>query len=114
MSDLMYPVEIINLPSGGKYYPEGHPLRETSGQLELKYMTAKEEDILTSTNLIQNGTVIDELLKSLIVHKGVKSADLTTGDINAILIASRVLAYGKDYEIEYDGPAVILKKKEQE
>ena len=54
MSDLMYPVEIINLPSEGNYYPEGHPLRETSGQLELKYMTAKEEDILTSTNLITN------------------------------------------------------------
>ena len=114
MSDLMYPVETINLPSEGRYYPEGHPLRENSGQLEMKYMTAKEEDILTSTNLIQNGTVIDRLLDSLIIHEGVKASDLTTGDINAILIASRVLAYGKDYEIEYDGPAVILKKKEQE
>ena len=101
MSELMYPVEIINLPSEGKYYPEGHPLRETSGQLELKYMTAKEEDILTSTNLIANGTVIDELLKSLIVHKGVKSVDLTTGDVTAVLLAARVLAYGKDYDVQF-------------
>ena len=101
MSDLMYPVEIINLPSEGKYYPEGHPLRETSGQLELKYMTAKEEDILTSTNLIANGTVIDKLLESLIVHEGVKPVDLTTGDVNAVLLAARVLAYGKEYSVQF-------------
>ena len=50
MSDLMYPVEVVTLPSQGKFYPKGHPLRENGGQLELKYMTAKEEDILTSSN----------------------------------------------------------------
>jgi len=102
MSELMYPVETINLPSEGKYYPKGHPLRENGGQLEMKYMTAKEEDILTSTNLIQNGTVMDRLLDSLVVHEGVKPADLTTGDINAVLIAARVLAYGKDYSVEVE------------
>ena len=102
MSDLLYPVETINLPSGGKYYPKGHPLRENGGLLELKYMTAKEEDILTSTNLIQNGTVMDRLLDSLVVHDGVTPADLTTGDINAVLIAARVLAYGKDYTVEVE------------
>jgi len=101
MSELLYPVEIINLPSEGKYYPEGHPLRKTGGQLELKYMTAKEEDILTSTNLIANGTVIDRLLESLIVHEGVKPVDLTTGDINAVLLAARVLAYGKNYDVKF-------------
>ena len=97
----MYPVETINLPSEGKYYPEGHPLRKTGGQLELKYMTAKEEDILTSTNLIANGTVIDRLLESLIVHEGVKPVDLTTGDVNAVLLAARVLAYGKNYDVKF-------------
>ena len=102
MSELMYPVETINLPSGGKYYPKGHPLRENGGLLELKYMTAKEEDILTSTNLIQNGTVIDKLLESLVVHEGVKAVDLTTGDVNAVLLASRVLAYGKDYNVKFE------------
>ena len=102
MSDLMYPVEVVTLPSQGKFYPKGHPLRENGGQLELKYMTAKEEDILTSTNLIANGTVMDRLMDSLVVHKGVKPADLTTGDLNAVLVASRVLAYGKDYPIEID------------
>ena len=102
MSELMYPVETINLPSEGKYYPKGHPLRENGGQLEMKYMTAKEEDILTSTNLIQNGTVVDRLLENLVVHKGVKPSELTTGDMNAVLIAARVLAYGKDYEVQYE------------
>ena len=100
MSDLMYPVEVVTLPSQGKFYPKGHPLRENGGQLELKYMTAKEEDILTSTNLIANGTVMDRLVDSLVVHKGVKPTDLTTGDLNAVLIASRVLAYGKEYPLE--------------
>ena len=102
MSELMYPVEIINLPSEGRYYPKGHPLRENGGQLEMKYMTAKEEDIMTSTNLISNGTVIDRLLESLVVHEGVNPRDLTTGDVNAILLAARVLAYGKDYNVQFD------------
>ena len=99
MTEFMYPTEVIQLPSQGKYYPEGHPLRENGGKLDVKYMTAKEEDILTSTNLIANGTVVDKLLDSLVIHKGVKHTDLTTGDANAVLIASRVLAFGKDYPI---------------
>ena len=59
MSNVTFPTEIIDLPSGGKFYPDGHPLK--GGQVELKYMTAKEEDILTSTNLIQKGVVLDKL-----------------------------------------------------
>jgi hypothetical protein len=92
-----YPTEVIDLPSKGVFYPEGSPLR--SGQIELKYMTAKEEDILTSTNLIQKGIVLDKLMDSLIVTKGVKSADLLVGDLNAVMVAARILGYGKDYPI---------------
>lgn len=98
-----FPTEIIDLPSKGLFYPEGSPLR--SGQIELKYMTAKEEDILTSTNLIQKGTVLDVLMDSLIVTKGVKSADLLIGDLNAVMIASRILGYGKDYPINVTCPS---------
>jgi len=65
----------------------------------LKYMTAKEEDILTSTNLIQKGIVLDKLMDSLIVTKGVKSSDLLIGDLNAVMVATRILGYGKDYEV---------------
>jgi len=97
MSNVTFPTEVIDLPSGGKFYPEGHPLR--SGQIELKYMTAKEEDILTSTNLIQKGIVLDKLLDSLIVTKGVSHEDFLLGDLNAVMVASRILGYGKEYPV---------------
>lgn len=98
MSEYGFPTETIDLPSGGALYPEGSPLR--SGKVDVKYMTAKEEDILTSTNLIQKGTVIDKLMESLIVTKGVKPDDLLIGDLNAVMVAARILAYGKEYKTE--------------
>lgn len=98
-----FPSETIDLPSKGVFYPEGSPLR--SGQIEIKYMTAKEEDILTSTNLIQKGIVLDRLMDSLIVTKGVKSSDLLIGDLNAVMIAARILGYGKDYEVNLTCPS---------
>ncbi len=98
----LYPVETIDLPSKGMFYAEGSPLR--SGQIELKYMTAKEEDILTSTNLIQKGIVLDKLMDSLIVTKGVKSSDLLIGDLNAVMVAARILGYGKDYTVDVQCP----------
>lgn len=98
MSEYMFPTETIELPSEGKFYPEGHPLR--SGKIDIKYMTAKEEDILTSTNLIQKGIVLDKLMESLIVTKGIKPMDLLVGDLTAVMIASRILAYGKDYPVQ--------------
>lgn len=102
MSNVTFPTEVIDLPSKGKFYPEGHPLK--SGQIELKYMTAKEEDILTSTNLIQKGIVLDKLIDSLIVTKGVTHEDLLLGDLNAVMVASRILGYGKDYPINVTCP----------
>lgn len=101
-SETGFASETIELPSKGKFYPEGSPLRE--GKLELKYMTAKEEDILTSTNLIQKGIVLDKLCDSLIVTKGITSKDLLLGDLNAIIVASRILGYGKDYSITVSCP----------
>tara|TARA_B100000287_G_scaffold417339_1_gene453013 strand:+ start:624 stop:1394 length:771 start_codon:yes stop_codon:yes gene_type:complete len=90
-----FPSEIIDLPSGGKIYGKDSPLYD--GKIEIKYMTAKEEDILTSQNLIKKGVVIDTLLNSLIMSPGVKLEDLLTGDKNAIMVASRILAYGPEY-----------------
>lgn len=104
MSEMRYPTEVVNLPSKGTLYPEGHPLRENGGQLEIKYMTAREEDILTSTNLINNGTVFNRFLESIVVHEGVKYTDLVTEDVNAVYIASRVLAYGKTYPVNFSCP----------
>ena len=101
MADYKFPTEMVDLPSKGYFYVDGHPL--SSGKVEVKYMTAKEEDILTSQNLIQQGLVIDKLLESLIVDKSVKLDDMLIGDKNAIMVAARVLGYGKDYQFEYDG-----------
>jgi hypothetical protein len=96
-----FPTEIVPLPSRGLIYPEDHPL--ASGVIEMKYMTAKEEDILTSQNLIKQGVVLDKLFESLIVTP-IKYDDLYVGDKNAIMVAARVLGYGKDYVVEIDDP----------
>jgi len=101
MADYKFPTEVVELPSKGYFYFEGHPL--SSGKVEVKYMTAKEEDILTSQNLIKQGTAIDTLLKSLIVDKSVNMDDMLIGDKNAIMIAARILGYGKEYGFTYDG-----------
>ena len=87
-----FPSEVVDLPSEGKLYPKDHPL--ASGKIELKYMTAKEEDILTSQNLIKKGLVLDKLLNSLILTDGVDIDDMVMGDKNAVMVASRILAYG--------------------
>ena len=95
-----FPTEMVELPSKGIVYPENNPL--SSGKVEMKYMTAREEDIITNQSYIQKGTVIDKLLKSLIVSK-IDTDDLITGDKNALLVAARVLGYGSKYTFDYLG-----------
>ena len=97
MSDFKFPTEEVELPSKGLIYPESNPL--SSGKVELKYMTAKEEDILSNQAYIQKGVVLDKLLRSLIVNKDINIDDLITGDKNAIFIAARILGYGKEYNV---------------
>jgi len=97
-----FPSEVIDLPSGGKCYPKESPLSD--GKVEIKYMTAKEEDILTSANLIKKGVVIDVLLNSLILTKGITTDDLVLGDKNAVMVAARILAYGPEYKVELSHP----------
>ena len=95
-----FPTEEIELPSKGLLYPQDNPL--SSGKITMKYMTAKEEDILTNQEYIRKGTVIDKLLQALIISK-INYNDLIVGDKNAIMVAARVLGYGKDYTFEYNG-----------
>jgi hypothetical protein len=97
MSEFRFPTEVIDLPSKGLIYPESSPL--SSGTVELKYMSAKEEDILTNANFIEKGIVIDKLLQSMIVSK-IDYNELISGDKNAILVAARILGYGAEYEVE--------------
>lgn len=105
-SKFKLPTETVDLPSKGLLYPESSPL--ANGTVEMKYMTAKEEDILTNQNYITNGTVIDKLLKSLIVTPGVDFNSILVGDKNAIMVAARILAYGKDYEVEFNGERITV------
>jgi len=95
------PTEMIDLPSKGLIYPKENPL--SSGTVEMKYMTAKEEDILTNVNLLRQGLAIEKMLKSLI-KSPINYEDLTLGDRNGLLIAARILAYGKDYSFKYMHP----------
>ena len=101
VQNLGFPTEMVSLPSQGKAYPPDNPL--SSGTIEMKYMTAREEDILTSQNLIRQGVVLDKLMQSLIVSP-IKFNDLLIGDKNAIMIAARILGYGKDYVLEVTCP----------
>ena len=98
MANYDFPTEIISLPSQGKCYSEDNPL--SKGTLEIKYMTAREEEILASQNLVRKGVVIDKLFESIIVEKDVNIDDIVLGDKNAILLATRVLGYGPEYKIE--------------
>ena len=97
MSEFRFPTEVIDLPSKGLVYPESSPL--SSGTIELKYMSAREEDILTNQNYLEKGIVVDKLLQSLIVSK-IDYNELITGDKNAILVAARILGYGAKYRVD--------------
>ena len=101
MAEFKLPTETIELPSKGLMYPEDSPL--SSGKIEIKYMTAKEEDILTNQAYIEKGTVLDKLIDSLIVNKDINQKDLIVGDKNAVLVAARVLGYGKKYSFTLKG-----------
>lgn len=95
------PTETVELPSKGLVYDKENPLSE--GSVEMKYMTAREEDILTNVNLLKKGIAIERVLEALI-KSPIKFDDLTVGDRNALLIAARILAYGASYSFEYRNP----------
>jgi hypothetical protein len=105
MAEFKFPTEEIELPSKGLIYPKDNPL--SSGKVEIKYMTAKEEDILSNQSYIQKGVVLDKLLESVIISK-INIKDLIIGDKNAILIATRILGYGKDYKVEIKGEEQVI------
>ena len=104
-----FPTETIELPSQGLVYPEGHPLRK--GTIEIKHMTAREEDILASQNLIKKGLVLDRLFESVVVEPGLNPNDIVIGDKNAILLATRILGYGADYTVEITDPFTLEKQE---
>lgn len=104
------PTEFVDLPSEGLRYPQGHPLHNQTS-VEIRHMTAKEEDILTSESLIRKGIVLDRLIDSVLVNKSIKAESLLIGDKNAILIAARVTGYGDDYDVSVNCPNCGEKNK---
>ena len=98
MAELKIPTETVTLPSKGLVYPEDSLLAK--GEIEMRYMSAKDEDILTNINFIKQGTAIDKLLKSLVTSP-IDIDDLVVGDKNAILFSARILGYGKDYSFRF-------------
>lgn len=100
-----FPTENVSLPSKGLLYPETNPLN--SGKIEMYYMTARHEDILTNQNYIRDQIVIDKLLQAMIATK-INYDDLLAGDKDAILLSARILGYGKDYEFSYAGEEVSV------
>ncbi len=101
MAEFQFPTEEIALPSRGLLYPSTNPL--SSGKIEMRYLSAASEDILTNQSYIQKGTVLDKLLTSLIVDRDIKVKDLIVGDKNALLVAARILGYGKEYSFIHKG-----------
>lgn len=109
MTNYDFPTEVITLPSKGLVYPESNPL--SKGSIEIKYMTAREEDILSSQNLIKKGIVLDKLFESVVVEPNVSIGDISIGDKNAILLATRILGYGPDYAVEVTDPFTLEVQK---
>jgi len=98
------PTEFVELPSGGKFYPPGHPLHNQDS-IEIKQMTAKEEDLLTSRTLLKKGVALDRVIRNVIVDRKIDPDSLLIGDKNAIIVATRVSGYGNDYTTSVNCPA---------
>lgn len=98
------PTEFVELPSKGRFYPEDHPLHGEES-LEIKQMTAKEEDMLTSATLLRKGVALDRVIRSLIVDKRINPDNLLVGDRNAIILCARVSGYGNQYDTKVSCPS---------
>lgn len=110
MFDFVAPTELVELPSKGKYYPDNHPLYNQE-VIEIKYMTARHEDILTNRSLLKKGVALNKLIDELIVDKRISGMDLLVGDRNAIMISARASAYGKKYDTSVSCPSCEHKSK---
>jgi len=104
------PTEFVELPSKGQGYAEGHPLKDKD-VIEIKYMTAKEEDILTSVTLLKKGIAVDRFMQNIICDTNINVDDLLIGDKNAILIAARASGYGNEYETQVACPNCSTKSE---
>ncbi len=108
--NFVIPTEFVELPSKGKFYTDGHPLNGKE-VIEIRQMTAKEEDILTSKSLLKKGVALDKLIQSLIVDKSINAETLTSEDRNAIVVQARISGYGPEYTTTVVCPSCSTKSK---
>ena len=104
------PTELIDLPSEGRYYEKGHSLHNKD-TIEIRHMTAKDEDTLTSRTLLKKGVALERVLQNIIVDKSININDLLVGDKNAVIVASRISAYGAAYETKITCPACFVNEE---
>jgi len=109
ITEIPIQTSMIPLPSQGKLYPIDSPL--ASGEIEIKHMTAMEEDILSSLSLIRRGVVLDKLLEACIVDTKIDINEMLVCDRNAVYIAIRISGFGKDYPIQITCPNCNLETK---
>ena len=102
--DFVTPTDFVSLPSKGEFYPEDHPLHGVD-TVEIRHMTAKDTDILTSKSLLKKGVAIDRMLENVIVDKNIKVSDLYIGDKNALIVASRINGFGPQYDVKINCPS---------
>ena len=112
LMDFVAPTEIVDLPSKGVGYPSGHPLNGKES-VEIRFMTAKDEDILSNRSLLKKGIALDRLIDNILVNKEAKAKDILVGDRNAIIIAARSSAYGHLYKTKVQCPSCGASKKMQ-
>lgn len=108
--NFIVPTEFVDLPSKGRFYPEGHPLRNKD-TIEIKQMTAKEEDLLTSKSLLKKGVAIDKMIESLVIDKSIDVDSLSIEDRSAIVISARITGYGAEYATTITCPSCEAKVK---
>ncbi len=102
--DFVTPTDFVELPSGGRFYDESHPLHNKE-TVEIRYMTAKDEDILTNATLLKKGLALEKLIQNVLVDKSIRPSTLLIGDRNAILVASRITGYGPHYTTKIGCPS---------
>ncbi len=108
--DFVVPTDFVELPSGGAFYPIGHPLHGQK-EIEIRHMTAKEEDLLTSQTLIKKGIAVDKMLQSILVDKRINIDTILSCDRSAMMVAARVTGYGNEYKFNLNCPACSTKNE---
>ena len=95
------PAEIVHLTSKGLIYPTTSLLRK--GYVEMRHMTAYDEDIITNASYVREGIVFDKLLASLIVDD-IDINEIAACDKDGLIINARILGYGSDYNVTVNDP----------